>query len=147
MFDLLDDHVSVTVVAQHRSPRREVQKRKVADLVFISQYPMLVKSSWPISVPAYNYYNDLDFDSKKKRPILVYVIDSGVVRNSKEFQREYTNNGQRVKENVIEDWIHATSETGALNEDDWHSQPGGNIALGHGACVTQKICGPKKGSL
>lgn len=154
MVDLLDDHVSGSVLAQQNGSQWEVNKRKVAadlmsqtdadpDLVFISQSPTLVKSSWPISVPAYNYYNDLD--SKQKRRVLVYVIDSGAVRNSKEFQREYSNSGQTVKENVIEDWIHATSKAGALNEDDWHSQPGGNIALGHGTCVTQKICGLKKG--
>lgn len=154
--DLLDDHVSGSVLAQHKSPRWGVKKRKMAtdlisqadadpDLVFISQYPLLVKSSWPLSVPAYNYYNDLDVDSMQKRPVLVYVIDSGAVRNSKEFERENSDNGQKVKGNVIEDWIHASSETGALNEDDWDSQPGSNIAIGHGTCVTQKICGLKKG--
>lgn len=156
LVDLLDDQVSGSVIAQHKSPRWEVKKRKVAtdlisqtdadpDLVFISQYPTLVKSSWPVSVPAYNYYNDLDVDSMQKRPVLVYVIDSGAVRNSKEFEREYSNNGQTAKGNVIEDWIRASSETGTLNEDDWHSQPGGNIAIGHGTCVTQKICGLKRG--
>lgn len=156
LVDLLDDHVSGSIMAQHKSPRWEVKKRKVAtdlisqtdadpDLVFISQYPTLVKSSWPVSVPAYNYYNDLDVDSMQKRPVLVYVIDSGAVRNSKEFEREYSNNGQTAKGNVIEDWIRASSETGTLNEDDWRSQPGGNIAIGHGTCVTQKICGLKRG--
>lgn len=156
LVDLLDDHVSGSVVAQHKIPQWEVKKRKMAtdlisqtdadqDLVFISQYPLLVKSSWTLSVPAYNYYNDLDVDSMQKQSVLVYVIDSGAVRKSKEFERENSNNGQTVKGNVIEDWIHASSETGALNEDDWHSQPGSNIAIGHGTCVTQKICGLKKG--
>lgn len=156
MVDLLDDHVSGSVMAQHKSPQWDIKKRKVAadlisqtdadpDLVFISQQPLLVKSSWPVSVPAYNYYNDLDVGSMQNRPVLVYVIDSGAVRNSKEFQREYSNNDHTMKGNVIQDWIHATSETGALNEDDWNSQPGGNNAIGHGTCVTQKICGLKKG--
>lgn len=156
LVDLLEDHVSGSVLAQHKSPQWEVKKRKMAtdlisqadadpDLVFISQYPLLVKSSWSLSVPAYNYYNDLDVGSMQKRPVLVYVIDSGAVRNTKEFERENSNNGQTVKGNVIEDWIHASSKPGPLDEDDWHSQPGSNIAIGHGTCVTQKICGLKKG--
>lgn len=156
LVDLLDDQVSASILAQHKSPQWEVEKRKMAtdlisqtdadpDLAFISQYPTLVKSSWPLSVPAYYYYNDLDVDGMQKRPVLVYVIDSGAVRNSKEFERENLYNGQTVKGNVIEDWIHASSETNALNEDDWDSQPGSNIATGHGTCVTQKICGLKKG--
>lgn len=154
MVDLLDDRTASPVVVQHQSPQREVERRKVAtdlisqtdanpDLVFISQYPVLVKSSWPVSVPAYHYYNDFDV-SKQKQPVLVYVIDSGAVQNSNEFLREYSSNGQMVKENVIKGWIYA-SDTGTINEDDWSSQPGGNIALGHGTCVTQKICGLKKG--
>lgn len=154
MVDLLDDRTAGPEVVQHESPHQEVKKRKAAadlisqtdanpDLVFISQYPLLVKPPWPLSVPAYHYYNDFDV-SKQKQPVLVYVIDTGAVRNSKEFQREYSSDGQTVKENVIEEWIHA-SETGAENEDDWNSQPGENTALGHGTCVIQKICGLKKG--
>lgn len=154
MVDLLDDRTASPMVVQHLSPQREVEKRKVAtdlisqtdanpDLVFISQYPTLVKSSWPVSVPAYHYYNDFDV-SKQKQPVLVYVIDSGVVQDSKEFQREYSSNGQMVKENVVKEWIYA-SKTDDVNEDDWSSQPGGKFAIGHGTCVTQKICGLKKG--
>lgn len=151
--DLLDDQVSGLMLAQHKIPQWELKKRKMAtdlisqtdadpDLVFIFQYPMLVKSSWPLSAPAYNYYNDLDDDGMQKRPVLVYVIDSGTVRNSKEFERH---NGQTVKGNVIEDWVHVSSETSALNEIDWDSQSGSNIATGHGTCVTQKISALKKG--
>lgn len=157
MVDRLDDPIAgpMVVHVQHESTQREVKKRKVAsdlisqtdanpDLVFISQYPLLVKSSWSVSVPAYHYYNDFDV-SKQKQPVLVYVIDTGVVQNSKEFLREYVSNGQTVKENVIKEWIHA-SKSDTLNEDDWGSQPGENsAALGHGTCVTQKICGLKKG--
>lgn len=155
MVDLLDDRIAGPMVLKHESTQRELKKRKVAsdlisqtdaspDLVFISQYPLLVKSPWPVSVPAYHYYNDFDV-SKQKQPVLVYVIDSGVVQNSKEFLREYITNGQTMKENVIKEWIHA-SKSGAVNEDDWDSQPGENTAaLGHGTCVTQKICGLKKG--
>lgn len=155
MVDLLDDHIAGPMVVQYESTQREVEKRKVAsdlisqtdanpDLVFISQHPLLVKSSWPVSVPAYHYYNDFDV-SKQKQPVLVYVIDSGVVQNSKEFRREYLRNGQTVKENVIKEWIRA-SKSDAVDEDDWDSQPGENTAaLGHGTCVTQKICGLKKG--
>lgn len=156
LVDLLVDHVSGSVLAKHTIPQWEVKKRKMAtdlisqtdadpDLVFISQYPILVKSSWPLSVRAYNYYSDLDVDGMQKRPVLVYVIDSGAIRNSKEFERENSHKGQTVKANVIHDWIHASSETSALHEDDWDSQRRSNIATGHGTCVTQKICGLKKG--
>lgn len=93
LVDLLEDHASGSVLAQHKIPQWEVKKRKMAidlisqadadpDLVFISQYPLLMKSSWSLSVPAYNYYNDLDVGSMHKQRVLVYVIDSGAVRNT-----------------------------------------------------------------
>lgn len=132
-----------------------VEKRKVAadlisqndagwDLVFVSAHPPTVHS--PTSpVPAYFYYNNF-VSMKQKQPVLVYVADSGADGELKEFQRQYSSNGQMMTENVIKGWIHA-GPAKSERADDWWSLTKGDYddSLGHGTCVAQKIGGLSMG--
>lgn len=152
---MLSDRNSGPGPVAEQGSSQGVEKRKVAadlisqndagwDLVFVSAHPPTVRS--PTSpVPAYFYYNSF-VSSKHGQPVLVYVVDSGADGELKEFQREYSSNGQMVTENVIKGWIHAGPVKSA-RADDWWSLTKGDYddSLGHGTCVAQKIGGLSKG--
>lgn len=142
--------------AKQESFFQGAQKRKVAadlisqndadwDLVFVSAHPPLA-DSLTTTVPAYFYYNNF-LSSKQKQPVLVYVVDTGADAQLKEFQRQYSSNGQMVTENVIKEWIHAGPSESARADDWWSLSIGGDYDddLGHGTCVAEKIGGLTKG--
>lgn len=152
---LLNDRNPGSVPEAKQGSFQGVEKRKVAadlitqndadwDLVFVSAHPPLADSP-TTPVPAYFYYNNFA-SSKQKQPVLVYVVDSGAAGEFKEFQREYSSNGQMATENVIKEWIHAGPSKSA-REDDWWTLTKGDYddSLGHGTCVAQKIGGLSKG--
>ena len=153
--NLLNDQNPGPVPVAKQGSFQGVEKRKVAadlisqndanwDLVFVSAHPQLAQSP-TTPAQAYFYYNNFD-SSKQKQPVLVYVVDSGAAGELKEFQREYSSDGQMVTENVIKEWIHASPVKSARADDWWTLTKGDHDdSLGHGTCVAQKIGGLSKG--